>query len=105
MIALLIFAVMVGGILDDDNVLIFEWVPASGNVEYYNVYFSVDDGEPYLAGQSTSCKIARYFDQIGSKVVVYVVAVDRLGDAGPMSVGSEPLWRVMKRQPRQARSQ
>jgi hypothetical protein len=37
-------------IYDDDTILEFYWVAASGNVHHYNVYLSIDGEDYFLVG-------------------------------------------------------
>lgn len=101
MIAIALFALLVGvnGTLDDDNVVVCYWARASGNVDHYDVYVSLDGGTFGKVGSSTTCGMAFYQPQVGSQVVVRVQAVDELGDTGPMSKASEPVWRVVQKDP------
>jgi len=95
-VIVVVLALLSAGVFDTNNVMIFYWSAASGNVDHYDVYVSADGGDLYKVGSSTSYAMAFYYPVIGSQVVVRVRAVDNLGDPGPMSVASDPVWRVSR---------
>jgi hypothetical protein len=71
-----------------DSPLAFVWGHASGSVDHYNVYVSVDGGPFELLGEETdnTCQVVA---QEGQTYVVQVEAEDALGQVGPMSDPSD----------------
>ena len=70
--------------------LSFAWGEASGSVDHYNVYLSVD-GQPFeLLEQADECGCQVAADD-ASTYVIQVEAEDAAGRVGPMSDPSEPI--------------
>lgn len=85
--------------VDDDETLEFFWNPASGNVDHYDVYFSVNGGEFEFVGSVSDCPTedALYALPIvagpGDFHVITVQAVGAAGSVGQMSESCIPVWR------------
>jgi hypothetical protein len=71
-----------------DSPLAFVWTPASGAVDHYNVYLSVD-GEPFELLEEVNDNTCQVDAQEGQTYVVQVEAEDALGQVGPMSDPSD----------------
>lgn len=90
------------GTYDDDDILDFYWTPATGNVDHYRVYASINDRAFFLAGRTPTPSISLRLDrplQYGDKIVVMVQAFDAVGGSGDPSPVSLPVWRVRSLQP------
>jgi len=73
---------------DNDTSLEFTWTAASGDVDHYNVYVSIDEGEYDLVG-TTSETSYTVTGSDGHTYKVKVEAVDVEGNVGPMSEESD----------------
>lgn len=74
----------------NQSTLSFLWSEASGSVDHYNVYLSVD-GEPFeLLEHSAGCN-CQLDAEDGRTYVIQVEAEDALGRVGPMSDPSEQI--------------
>lgn len=99
LVIMLVVLGVVDGTLDDDPYLDFTWEPASGNVDHYAVYVSINDGEFALVGTTRIPSIVYTHEPVGDKIILQVQAVDAEGPTGPMSEPSEPVWRVAQKEP------
>lgn len=84
---------------DDDTTLEFYWDAASGKVDHYNVYLSVDGGEYSLIGSAATSAAPTAENpyvvsdvEDGKKYQLKVEAEDATGATGPMSEMSDPVW-------------
>jgi len=75
---------------DDDTELKFIWTAASGNVDHYDVYVSID-GNAYVLVGSTTETFYIVEGEDGHTYRVKVQAVDAAGNVGPMSEESDPV--------------
>ena len=75
---------------DNDTSLDFTWETASGDVDHYNVYVSIDEGEYDLVG-TTSETSYTVEGSDGHTYKIKVEAVDAAGNTGPMSDESDPV--------------
>jgi hypothetical protein len=71
-----------------ESQLSFTWDPASGGVDHYNVYVSVEDG-PYALLSEALTNSCQFTGEDGKGYVVQVEAEDERGDVGPISDPSE----------------
>jgi len=71
-----------------DSPLGFEWTHASGAVDHYNVYLSVD-GDPFELLEEVTDNTCQVDAQEGRTYVLQVEAEDALGQVGPMSDPSD----------------
>ena len=82
---------------DDDTSLHYYWSGATGSVDHYDVYVSIDGGASAKVGSVAVSPTADnpYLLPIvaihGSTYVVTVQAVDITGNTGPMSEPSSPV--------------
>lgn len=76
---------------DDDTTLEFYWGATTGNVDHYDVYVSVNDGEYTKVGEVSSAPTSAHpyplplVAEHGSTYTIRVQAVDPDGNTGPMS--------------------
>jgi len=66
------------------------WLPASGSIQHYNVYLSVDGG-PFQLLSSVSTNLCDVHMQDSHSYVIQLDAEDEQGGRGPMSDPSETL--------------
>lgn len=72
------------------STLSFSWSPASGSVDHYNVYVSVD-GQPFVLQNQAAASNCQVAAQDGKTYTVQVEAEDALGHVGPMSDPSDQI--------------
>ncbi len=72
------------------STLSFSWSAASGSVDHYNVYVSVD-GQPFVLQNQAAASNCQVAAQDGKTYVVQVEAEDALGRVGPMSDPSDQI--------------
>ena len=75
---------------DDDTSLDFIWEAASGDVDHYNVYVSIDEGDYVLVGNTSETSYTVEGSD-GHSYKVQVEAADAAGNVGPMSPESDPV--------------
>jgi hypothetical protein len=73
-----------------ESQLSFTWDPASGDVDHYNVYLSVEDG-PYALLSEAITNSCQFNGEDGKGYVVQVEAEDGRGSVGPISDPSEEI--------------
>jgi len=73
---------------DDDTNLDFAWEAATGPVDHYNVYASIDNNEYVLVGTTTTTSYTLTGED-NHKYRIKVQAVDAMGNVGPMSEESD----------------
>ena len=90
---------------DDDTVLEFYWKAASGDVQHYNVYLSVDEGDFFFVGKTESGRapteenpyaVPEKYIEDGKKYRLKVQAEGANGVKGDMSEPSDLVWCKLK---------
>ena len=90
---------------DSNTLLEFYWKAASGNVDHYDVYLSIDDENYYKVGRTPDAEAPTEKDpypvpivaEDGRKYRLKVQGVAANGTTGPMSEPSDPVWCMMSR--------
>ena len=77
---------------DDDTSLDYTWTAASGPVDHYNIYLSIDGGDFTLIGQTPDATPSFTYTNAedGKTYQIKVQAVDAIGSVGPESDPSDP---------------
>ena len=99
-LSLIIIAIIISEILivmpvysidyDDDTKLDFIWKSATGPVDHYNVYESIDSNDYILVGTTTTTSYT-LIGEDNHKYRIKVQAVDAMSNVGPTSEESDPV--------------